>query len=708
MRYYPSDTLARFEFPAIIDRLKGYCRSEKGKMLADELQPSLDKGQIELELDQTQEFKAIRENGLSFPDYHFPNVERELQMLSIPNAVLEGKQLIKLRQVTEVALNVIRFLTEKQPLYPSLFQVIAHLDRAKGLVSSVNKVLEPNGLVKSNASKELSEIRADLAALRMQANKVFDTAVRKYRKLGWLREFDESFYNDRRVLAVTAENKRKITGTLHGLSETGGTAFIEPGELVGLNNDIFETEQREQKEVYRILTQLTHEVRQYYPILVSYEFALGYLDFTQAKAELARELHACKPILQNEQVVRLFNAYHPVLFLHNKAEGKRTVPTSVEVSPEHRVLIISGPNAGGKSIALKTVGLLQLMLQSGLLIPAEEWSEMAIFDQLFVDIGDDQSIAYELSTYSSRLQKMKHFLLHANTYALFFIDEFGTGSDPELGGAMAETILEDLVATRAYGLITTHYANIKIQAEEHPNMRNGCMLFDEETLLPKYQLSIGQPGSSYTFEVAQKIGLPAPLIDRAKQKLDQRKVKLDKLLITLQTKKNLLNKETHLLQQAKSRLRQEVAEKEAEAARFVEREAELNFIDNKKLIEKGKKYEALLAFWERNKDKKEVLKRIIMASEKERTRAAKKAQHKTEPKLAAPKSKKRKAAPAVPKEAPQKPIQKGDEVRLATSRQKGTVQEINKDKATVLFGMMKTIVPVANLRHISSKEPNKG
>ncbi len=706
MRYYPADTLSRFEFPVILDRLQGYCRSEKGKRLAEDLQPSLDKGQIELELEQTQEFKTIRENGMAFPDYHFPNVERELQLLSVPNAVLEGKQLIKLRVVAEVALNVIRFLTEKQELYPSLYQVVQSLDKAKGLVHAVNKILEPNGLVKSNASKALSAIRADLSALRAQSNKVFEAAVRKYRKLGWLREFDESFYNDRRVLAVTAENKRKINGTLHGLSESGGTAFIEPGELVGLNNDIFETEQREKKEVFRILTQLTNEVRQYYPMLVSYEFALGYLDFTQAKAELALELNASKPILQDGQVVRLFNAYHPVLYLQNKAEEKTTVPTTVEVDAEHRILVISGPNAGGKSIALKTVGLLQIMLQSGMLIPAEEWSELSIFDQLFVDIGDDQSIAYELSTYSSRLQKMKHFLLHANKYTLFFIDEFGTGSDPELGGAMAETILEDLVDTKAYGLLTTHYANIKIQAEEHTHMRNACMLFDEETLLPKYQLSMGQPGSSYTFEVAQKIGLPTPLIDRAKEKLDQRKVKLDKLLITLQTKKNKLNKETHLLQQEKSRLRKEIADKEAEAARLAEREAALNFTDNKKLIEKGKKYEALLTFWEKSKDKKELLKRIIMASEKEQARKAEKEQRKQQ--QAKPTQKKSHKKTSSRKDRPRKPITTGDEVRMRNARQKGIVQEIHKDKATVLFGMMKTIVPVKELLHAKTKAGKKG
>lgn len=693
MRFYPEDTLSRFAFPDILEQVKGYCRTEKGKVITQELRPSLDYGSIALELDQTKEAKNIRENGITFPDYHFPNIDRELQLLAVPNAVLEGKQLVKLRQVAEVAQSVIRYLSEQRALYPALFSIIDGLEKAKGLIHTINKTLEDNGGVKSNASRELAAIRNELSGLRSQASRVFDAAIRKYRKLGWLREFDESFYNDRRVLAVLAENKRKVNGTLHGLSESGGTAFIEPSELVGLNNAIFETEQQERKEVHRILTQLTQEVRQYYPILNAYAFALGYLDFTHAKAAFAIAISANKPILRREPGIKLFNAYHPILLLQNQQEGKETVPTTVELNLHQRILVISGPNAGGKSIALKTVGLLQIMLQSGLLIPADEWSEVSIFDQLFVDIGDDQSIAYELSTYSSRLKKMKHFLTLANKHTLFFIDEFGTGSDPELGGAMAETILDDLVETNAFGLITTHYANIKIQAEEHPHMLNGCMRFDEETLEPRYVLEMGHPGSSYTFEVAQKIGLPHQLIDRAKQKLDQRKVKLDQLLITLQTKKNQLNKETHLLQQEKSRLRKEIAEKEAAVEKFTAQTRSLNMEANKKLMAMGRKYEALLENWRKHHDKKSLLKRIIQAAEKQEIRKA-------ELKTGKPKTTSKKATP----KAPPKPVKVGDTVRMKGSDQRGEVQDISKGKATVLFGMMKTIVPVADLRPARKKK----
>jgi DNA mismatch repair protein MutS2 len=568
----------------------------------------------------------------------------------------------------------------------------------------VDEVLEPNGFVKSNASKELQQARKELSEARQKASKVFEAAKRKYKKLGWLRDFDESFYNDRRVLAVLADYKRKIDGTLHGSSETGSTAFIEPSALVPLNNDIAEARQREKREEYKILRKLTQDLRGYHGILESYEKALGFVDFTFAKARYALEIDANRPIISRQKNIELIDAYHPVLLKQNKQEGKKTVPLSMNLDHQKRILVISGPNAGGKSISLKTLGLLQLMFQSGVLIPAESHSQMGVFKQVFVDIGDDQSIAYELSTYSSRLIKMKHFLEFAHKNTLFFIDEFGTGSDPELGGAIAEVIMEELTETRAYGIVTTHYANLKIMAEKRPSMLNGSMRFDEETLLPRFELDVGHAGSSYTFEVAQKIGLNTGLIERAKEKLDERKVKFDQLLITLQTKKNRLNKETSILQEEKSKIRQQIQDSKNESERFRQKREDLNFSENKQLIEKGKKYDALIEDWKDRKKRKELSHKLTLSAEKEaakkRSDTHKKKEKEKKQRIERQKEN-RKHKDNKRMALSQKPFNPGDDVKMRSSSQKGVVEEVNKHKATVIFGMIKTIVPIDKLEHIS-------
>lgn len=653
-------------------------------------------------LDQTAEALTVLDNGLFFPEYTFPGVGHELGMLRVDNAVLEGAQVIKLRRMAEVAATVIRFLAEKRELYPMLREVVEGLYASKDLMALIDRYLEPNGFVKSNASKEMAAARKQLGEARQKANKAFEATLRKYKKLGWLRDYDETFYNNRRVLAVTAEHKRQIDGTLHGSSETGSTAYIEPANLVALNNDVAEAMQREKREEYRLLRELSSQLRTYLPILESYERALGFLDFTFAKARFSREIAALKPVISTDKTTVLIEAYHPVLLLQNKTEGKPTIPLSLELDAQKRILVISGPNAGGKSISLKTFGLLQIMFQSGLPVPAADHSRFAIFQQLFVDIGDDQSIAYELSTYSSRLVKMKHFLMQANKQTLFFIDEFGTGSDPELGGAIAEAILERLAETRAMGVITTHYGNIKILAEQHDALVNGCMLFDERTLLPKYELHVGHPGSSYTFEVAQKIGLDKAVVEAAKSKLDQRKVYLDKLLNTLQAKKNQLNRETSTLQKEKSDIRKEIAQYRVESERYKQKEEDLNFTENKRLIEKGKKYDALIESWQDKKQRRELTRKLILAAEKEAARKrsedeAEKLREKQD-RIRKQKENARKKKSKTPRQSG-KPIEAGQTVKLRSSKQVGVVEAIAKDRATVLFDTMKIIVPVEQLEH---------
>jgi len=701
MKLYPDDTATRFEFPIVAGWIADRCQGQRAKEIAADISPSDIPDQIELWLDQSLEAKTVLINGVFFPEYSVPSLHRELSKLGIENAVLEGQEVMKIKRVAEVAGTVIHFLADKKEVYPALRIITEGIHASKELVKLIEEILEQNGFIRTSASKELGLARKGLADARQRANRAFETALRKYKKLGWLREYDESFYNERRVLAVVAEYKRQLEGTLHGSSESGSTAFIEPTELVVLNNEVAEARQREQREEYRILKALTERIRPFKPLLEAYEYALGFLDFTFAKGKLALELDAHKPSINREKDIVLIDARHPILYMQYKQEGRKTQPLTLDLNHEKRILIISGPNAGGKSISLKTLGLLQIMFQSGVLIPAADHSRMGIFKQIFVDIGDDQSIAYELSTYSSRLQKMKHFLMQAHKNTLFFIDEFGTGSDPELGGAIAEAILEELAETRACGVITTHYANIKILAENHPHLVNGCMLFDEETLAPKYVLHIGHAGSSYTFEVAQKIGLPKELIEKAKGKLDQRKVKLDRLLITLQTKKNQLNKETSIMQLEKSNLRKELEQFKVESELYRKKSDDLNFSANKRLIEKGKKYEALLESWKMKSERKEISSKLTLMAEKEASRKSdvQAVEKRKERQQEIDERRKRNEAKGRSGDQPAS-FKAGDKVKLRSSRQEGVVDDVNKGKVTVVFGMIKTIVVAGKLEHV--------
>lgn len=680
--------------------MAGRCRSERAKSIARDLKPSYAADSISDKLDQTGEALEVVENGLYFPELSFPNIARELGALEVDNAVLEGAQAVKLLVVAETAAAVIRFLGQKREEMPALRGIIGGLTASKELMGTIEAVVERNGFVKSSASKELAAARKELSEARQRVNRGFEAAVRKYKKLGWLRDFEESVYNDRRVLAVAAEYKRQIDGTLHGSSESGHTAFLEPANLVSLNNDMAEARQREQREEWKVLRALTGDLRPHSDLLHAYEHALGLLDFTFAKAHYARSIGAGKPVMADGKSVGLIDARHPLLMEQNAKEGKPTVPMSLKLDHRKRILVISGPNAGGKSVSLKTFGLLQIMFQSGLLIPASDQTRMAVFRQIFVDIGDDQSIAYELSTYSSRLVKMKHFLEFAHKNTLFFIDEFGTGSDPELGGAIAEAILERLAESRAMGVITTHYANLKFAAENHPAMVNGCMLFDEETLAPKYELHVGHAGSSYTFEVAQKIGLDPKVIDAAKAKLDQSKVELDRMLVTLQSKKNKLNKETSILEREKSTMRKEIESYRLEAERFREKRDDLNFGENKQLIEKGKKYDELVKNWTDKKKRKELGQKLELAAQKEAAREREKDQteklREKQDRIRRQKANRRKKAKES-KALNKTPVEVGDTVALAGTKERGVVEAVTKGKATVVFGMVRTIVPVDKL-----------
>jgi DNA mismatch repair protein MutS2 len=531
MKLFPESATVQLEFDKIKDLLLAKCRTEWARRKAQELRIHTRKDYIERELRQTHQFRQLVQNGIYFPSDFVLNLAKDLKLLAIPGAVFAGEQLVALRKLALSMEAIFRwFDKERRETYDALTLVIEDTYYEKAILQLIDEVVDETGVVKDGASAELQDIRTSLFRKRGELRRMFDRIVSKLNKQGYLAEIEESFMNGRRVVAVFAEQKRTVKGILHGESESRRTAFIEPEETIDLNNQLYELESAESKEVYRILRELTARLSHYAPLLTTYHAIVGEYDFIRSKALFAIDIRAEYPVLTDKAHIHLVRAHHPLLYLYNQRSGKTTIPTDLTLDAANRILVISGPNAGGKTVTMKTVGLLQIMVQSGLLVPVHPSSEFGIFKQLMIHIGDTQSLEFELSTYSSHLLSMKQFMETANGKTLFFIDELGSGSDPNLGGAFAEVILEELARKHAMGIVTTHYLNLKVMANKTPGIVNGAMAFDEGSLMPLYRLIVGKPGSSYTFAIAQRIGLDKKLIDRARQLVDEDHFKLDKLL----------------------------------------------------------------------------------------------------------------------------------------------------------------------------------
>jgi DNA mismatch repair protein MutS2 len=411
-----------------------------------------------------------------------------------------------------------------------LYQVINQTRFEKSIPEEIDRIIGDDGRVVDTASVDLARIRMALYRKRNEQRRTFDRMLSKLQKSGYIADIEESFLNGRRVLAIYAEHKRIVKGILHGESDTRRTSFIEPEETIEVNNEIFSLENDERDEEYKILRDLTARLSYQSPLLKQYMEVLGEYDFIRAKAKLAQTMDAHIPHVEDSSGIKLIKAYHPLLLIYNKKSGKQVIPLDLTLDEKNRILLISGPNAGGKTVCLKTTGLLQMMVQAGLLVPVHPDSVFGIFKQLMIHIGDTQSIEFELSTYSAHLKNMKYFMEDANGRTMFFIDELGSGSDPNLGGAFAEVFLEQLLKRHAYGIVTTHYLNLKVMASKTSGIINGAMAFDEKSLLPMYKLNLGKPGSSYTFAIAERIGLSQELINRAKELVDENHFTLDKLL----------------------------------------------------------------------------------------------------------------------------------------------------------------------------------
>ncbi|WP_138477785.1 endonuclease MutS2 [Dyadobacter bucti] len=529
---YPSTIEQKLGFDKLRERLKEACISPLGQYFVEKIKFSENFGLVEKLVSQTAEMHRIIQIGENFPSQNYIDATPYLKRAAIEGMLLTLAEFSDIKASLQTIRLCLRFFENQEPdAYPILGEYAKTIRIEKAITDSIDRVIDDRGQIRDSASTELARIRKKLISEQSGIRKKLDTILKSAKSNGWIGDdVSLTVRNGRMVIPVAAEHKRKLRGFIHDESATGQTVFIEPTDVFESNNEIRELEYEERREINRILLELTSQLRPFVPDLQKAYSFLGLMDFLRAKAKLALEMDAINPPFSNRQFIEWRDARHPLLHLSFQKQGKKVVPLNIELKEKERILIVSGPNAGGKSVSLKTVGLIQYMFQCGLLVPMAEGSSMGFFQNIFIDIGDEQSLENDLSTYSSHLTNMRHFLTLANRRTLFLIDEFGTGTEPGLGGAIAEAILEDLTKSGAYGVINTHYTNLKVLADKTEGLVNGAMRFDGEHLEPLYQLEIGRPGSSFAFEIASKIGLPKAVIGRAKDKLGNQQVSFEKLL----------------------------------------------------------------------------------------------------------------------------------------------------------------------------------
>jgi DNA mismatch repair protein MutS2 len=701
LKLFPASAEVQLEFDKVRKLLVAHCKSEYGIARAQALQPSTHQDYITLVLNQSEEYKRIVQNQAEIPVLTH-NITRELRLISLPGASLDGAQWLAIRKLLKNAEDIFRWFNEDRQLqYPALTEIIKDDYYEKLIKDEIDAVLDEFGNVLDSASPELLNIRQSLSRKRSELRRLFNKILSKMNKAGIVTDIEESYLNNRRVVAVYAEHKRQVKGILHGESETRKTTFIEPEETIELNNDIFSLENEERREVYRILTELTQSVAFYAPLLIQYHKICGIFDFIRARAYLAIDMDAGMPELTRNAELRLVKAFHPLLYLYNKAAGKPTIPLNLDLHEEQSVMIISGPNAGGKTVAMKTAGLLVMMLQSGLLVPVASQSKMGLFRQLMIHIGDTQSLEFELSTYSSHLLNMKYFTEHANGKSLFLIDELGGGSDPNMGGAFAESILEALLHKHARGIVTTHYLNLKIMANKHKRMVNASMAFDESSLMPKYQLVIGKPGSSYTFSIAKRIGLPASIITRAEELVQKDQLALDNLLTSAEQGlqkiekekaelKEVLIEQDRLNAELRIKLNKEKHKQEVEKLRAQNKITEDKINELRNLERKIKQ---AVFEWKSNKNKTEAIKNLEALLFYKKAKAQEAAEDK---KFAAQYNVITGA------------VKVGDLVCMKSTRQISIVKELSAaNKAMIQFGMLPVWVDINDLEKVEEKKKVK-
>lgn len=553
----PKKTLEDLEFDVVVDNILTYCVTSHGKEKLKSLKPSLVFDQINFSLDLVSEYLSSLDNDNNFPNHFFESISKEIKIIQILNSQLEIDSFRKIKTVVELTILHIKFLKKFKSYYVNIYELTKDLDIVKEIIQEINSVIDKYGFIKDNATNELLNIRNNISSTKSKIRQSFSSALNSNNSSGYLDEIKESLIDNRRVLAVKAMYRRKVKGQMMGSSKTGSIVYIEPQETLIQSRKLQDFLYDENEEIKKILKDLTSFLQPYCNTLTNYQNYLTDIDVIYAKAKYAKEINALKPNISSERITKIKDAFHPLLYSSNTKLNLKTYPQSISLDNNKRIIVVSGPNAGGKSITLKTIGLLQLMLQSGILIPVHHSTQMCVFENIISDIGDNQSIENQLSTYSYRLKNMNSFLKKCNSKTLFLIDEFGTGSDPELGGALAEIFLEVFYERKSFGVITTHYSNLKLLANELPHMSNANMQFNDKTLEPTFNLVLGQAGSSFTFEVAQKNGIPYSIINRAKKKIERGKVRFDATIAKLQKQRVQLDKTASSLKQEEDKFKKE-------------------------------------------------------------------------------------------------------------------------------------------------------
>ena len=712
-------TAEDLEFPAVLQQVAEFCISDPGRSKVLKTAPFKNTEDILPELKRVKEFQASFENDNTIPNHGFESIDPEIKLLQIENSVLEIGAFRRIATVCNTTFDLLKFFKKYKEFYVALYEHSEQVNFTRQVPDQIAAVIDRFGEIKNDASKELAAIRKRLNVVKSRINSSFGKALSKYSQNDLLDEIRESVVDNRRVLAVKAMYRKKVNGAVLGQSRTGSIVYIEPQETLEYANELSNLLYEEQEEIKKILRELTEFVRPYLPLIDQYQEYLASIDTFYAKAKYAGTINGVLPLITSDRRLVLKSAYHPLLLVSNNAQKLKTFPQTITLDHESRIIVISGPNAGGKSITLKTVGLLQLMLQSGLLIPVEPLSEICLFDRILTDIGDNQSIENHLSTYSYRLKKMNQFLKKCNDKTLFLIDEFGTGSDPELGGALAESFLEVFYERNAFGIITTHYTNLKLLANELPHAVNANMQFNSRSLEPMYMLHLGEAGSSFTFEVAQKNGIPYSLINKAKKKIERGKVRFDKSIANLQKERFKVRKTAASLETSEKKMREESKQLEEinqKLQQKLESYQEL-YDSNQKLLILGKKFDSLAERYHNNKRKKALideLMKMVMVENSKRKKVhpkqkqvkkvkEKKLQKEVDQKIEVIRKEKKKKKEEAKKAPPPKPkvaLKVGDRVRMIDGRAVGTIDSIKKNKAIVNYGVFTADVRMDELEKV--------
>ena len=712
-------TLQDLEFLTVLQHVSEHCISGLGKESVREIHPISSRKQLFVELHLVNEYLYSFQSENRVPNHGFDNITESVKRLAIENSFLDTEAFLKIATTSLTVNELIKFFKKFKIQFPTFYELSQKIEFTSYIDDEIKKIIDISGEVKNNASSVLKQIRRDINNIRGKIGASFSSALSKAIAAGYLDDIKETIVDNQRVLAVSAMHRRKIAGSLLGSSKSGNIVYIAPQATLAYSREFQNLVYEEKQEVVKILRTLAEIIRPLTPLLKEYLGFLVHTDLVGAKAKYAREINAILPLITKEKRVFFKNALHPILWRKNKEQNLETISQSIELNEKQQIIVISGPNAGGKSITLKTIGLLQLMLQSGILIPVDERSQTYIFDTILTDIGDNQSIENQLSTYSYRLKNMRYFLRRCNEKTLFLIDEFGTGSDPELGGALAEIFLEEFYEKKAFGIITTHYSNLKVLANELENVTNANMQFDEHSLEPLYKLFIGQAGSSFTFEVAQKNGIPFSIINKAKKRVDTEKVRLDKTISKLQKERTKLQRNSDNLEKQKSKGQEHLEslqEKEDKIQLKLAGFQEL-YDNNQRMLSLGRKINEFLNKYFQNNNKKELntnfnkwvvdekvkyakknplnpktksQKQKAKVVEKQLQDVIKKVEKEVLEKVVEVRKEKKQEEVKIAKEKATYIYKINDKVRIIDSNSVGTIDKIDKKSITINYGIFTT------------------